>query len=59
MNYNPNTVTKTMDLIIPFVRVMAGLVCFALFATAASGYLTFVLFGLCIFVILVLKDPTA
>ena len=48
-----------MDLIIPFVRVMAGLVCFALFATAASGYLTFVLFGLCIFVILVLKDPTA
>ena len=57
MNYNPNTVTKTMDLIIPFVRVLSGLICLVLFATVAKGYFTFALFGLCIFLVLVLRDP--
>lgn len=57
MNYNPSTVTKIMDAIIPFVRALSGIILLALFATAASGGWAFGLFAVCLFIILLVADP--
>ena len=54
----PSAAVRLLDKIVPAIRVLSALACFAMFTSAASGPAALLLFVVCLLLVLVLREAS-